>query len=239
MAQVTNPSVVIVAHGSPSDPDTQETVLAALAAQVDAALPYITVSSATLAKPRSFETTIKTLDAPHLYPFFMADGYFVKRILAEKAAAHDLAVLRPFGHEPALAACIETALSDHMSCHGLNASETTLLVAAHGSAVSQKNAETTKSITARLQTTLGFKSARCGFIEQSPLLENVARDIGQAICLPFFALRAGHYVDDIPTALALAGFSGTVLSPFIEWPQTAQLIAESLAAQLKVTEATT
>ena len=239
MAQVTNPSVVIVAHGSPCDPEPQEAALAALAAQVDAALPDITVTSATLAKPRSFETTIKPLDAPLLYPFFMADGYFVRRILAEKAAAHDLAVLRPFGHEPALAASIETALSDHMSRHGLHRSQTTLLVAAHGSSVSQKNAETAKSITAHLRKALGFKSARCGFIEQPPFLEDVARDIGQAICLPFFALRAGHYEDDLPAALKIADFSGTVLPPFIEWSHTADLITKSLARQLSRTKAST
>ncbi|MCW8843807.1 MAG: cobalamin biosynthesis protein CbiX, partial [Rhodobacteraceae bacterium] len=115
--------------------------------------------------------------------------------------------------------------------------ETALLVAAHGSAVSQKNAETTMTLTDHLEKSLGFKSACAGFVEQDPFLGDVALDLGQAICLPFFALRAGHYIDDVPEALASAEFSGPVLPPFIEWPQTVSLIAESLATQIAQHEA--
>ncbi|MBR9843823.1 MAG: cobalamin biosynthesis protein CbiX [Rhodobacteraceae bacterium] len=222
------PSVLIVAHGSPSDPDTQEAALTALAAQVDAALPDIRVKGTTLAAPGCFEAAVAGLGTPLLYPFFMADGYFVRRILGDKAKTHGLTVLPPFGHEPALPSAIETALTDLLATKGWSAADTTLLVAAHGSAVSQKNAETTKALTARLHSALGFASALSGFVEQEPFLGDIARDLGQAICLPFFALRAGHYIDDVPEALASADFSGPVLPPFIEWPRTADLIAQSL-----------
>jgi sirohydrochlorin ferrochelatase len=230
MPQAPARSVLIVAHGSPSDPEPQEAALAELAAKVDTATPGLHVASATLAAPGRLDTMIKATGAPLLYPFFMADGYFVSRVLGEKAKARGLTVLPPFGHEPALQSGIETALSQTLAARGWRAQDTTLLVAAHGSAVSQKNAETTDALTARLQTALGFKSALSGFVEQDPLLGDVARDLGQAICLPFFALRAGHYIADVPEALANAGFSGPVLPPFIEWPQTPKLIAQSLAA---------
>ena len=55
--------------------------------------------------------------------------------------------------------------------------------------------------------------------------------MGQAICLQYFALNAGHVLDDVPAALTAAGFEGPVLPPFIDWPETAALIAASLAAQ--------
>ena len=239
MAQATNPSVLIVTHGSPSDPDTQEAALAALAARVDAALPDLRIAGATLAAPGRFETAVETLGAPYLYPFFMADGYFVRRILAERAKPYGLTVLPPFGHETTLYTYIEAALCECLAAKGWQATDTTLLVAAHGSAVSQKNAETTKALTTRLQTALGFQSAVCGFVEQEPFLGEVACDLGQAICLPFFALRAGHYIDDVPDALTSANFSGPVLPPFIEWPQTAELIAASLARLCTSPEATT
>lgn len=226
-------SVVIVTHGSPSEPDEQEAQLAALATKVDAALPGAEVTSATLAAPGRFEAVIAELEAPLLYPFFMADGYFVRRVLGEKAARAGLHVLAPFGHEPGLFDCIAHSLATHLAAQDWTADETTLVVAAHGSAVSQKNAETTTALTARLHAALGFKAATSGFVEQAPFLVDSARDLGQAICLPFFALRAGHYVDDLPEALDTAGFTGPVLPPFIEWPQTPMLIAESLSAQLR------
>lgn len=231
MPQSTAPPVLIVAHGSPSDPDTQETALTDLAAQVDAALPGIHVRGTTLAAPGCFEAAVADLGTPLLYPFFIADGYFVRRVLGDKAKTHGLKVLPPFGHEPALPSAIETALTDQLAIKGWTTTDTTLLVAAHGSAVSQKNSETTKALTTSLQASLGFRSALSGFVEQEPFLGDVARDLGQAICLPFFALRAGHYIDDVPEALASAKFSGPVLPPFIEWPNTAKLIAQSLARQ--------
>ncbi|MBR9852397.1 MAG: cobalamin biosynthesis protein CbiX [Rhodobacteraceae bacterium] len=230
MAQVTNPSVLLVAHGSPSDPDTQEAALTALANRVDSTLPGIRIRGATLAAPGCFETAVAELGAPLLYPFFMADGYFVHRILGAKA--HGLSVLSPFGHEPALTALIEATLIAKLANEGWKSSDTTLLVAAHGSAVSQKNAETTEALTARLQKSLGFRKTRSGFVEQEPFLGDVARDLGQALCLPFFALRAGHYIDDVPEALASCDFSGPVLPPFIEWSATPTLIAQSLSDQL-------
>ena len=228
-AQATDPSVLIVAHGSPSEPDAQEEALAKLAAEVDAAVPGIRVGGTTLAAPGAFDAAVERLGAPLLYPFFMADGYFVRRVLAEKAAQSGLTVLPPFGHEPGLIPCIQAALAEHLTSKGWQASETTLLVAAHGSAVSQKNAATTLALTAKLHESLGFANAVAGFVEQEPFLGDVIHDPGQAICLPFFALRAGHYVDDVPEALALAEFSGPVLPPLIEWPQTSALIAQSLS----------
>ncbi|WP_243614028.1 sirohydrochlorin chelatase [Shimia aestuarii] len=228
MQQTHTPSVLIVAHGSPSDPEVQEDALAALAAKVDALLPDIQVSSATLAAPGRFEAAVEKLGAPLLYPFFMADGYFVGRVIGKKAEALGLSVLPPFGHEPALTDTIMAALTECLAANEWHAKDTALLVAAHGSAVSEKNAETTKALTSRLESALGFSSAHPGFVEQEPFLGDAAQDLGQAICLPFFALRAGHYIEDVPDALASAAFSGPLLPPFIEWPQTPALIAQSL-----------
>jgi sirohydrochlorin ferrochelatase len=42
----------------------------------------------------------------------------------------------------------------------------------------------------------------------------VAKTFGPgALCLPFFAARGGHVIDDLPEALAEAGFSGRLLDP--------------------------
>ncbi len=58
-----------------------------------------------------------------------------------------------------------------------------------------------------------------GFVEETPSLADAARDLTPAICLPFFALRAGHVVDDVPAALAEAGFTGPLLPAIGEHPK--------------------
>jgi sirohydrochlorin ferrochelatase len=82
-----------------------------------------------------------------------------------------------------------------------------------------------------LQGRFGFKEMRTGFVEQEPWLKPAAKDLGQAICLPFFALVAGHMLDDVPEALEEADFAGPVLASFIDWAGTAQVIATALAAE--------
>ena len=74
-------NALIVAHGQPSDPAPAEAALAALAARVQAHLPARSVGSATLAAPGALETALNRL-APGgaVYPFFMADGIFVRDV---------------------------------------------------------------------------------------------------------------------------------------------------------------
>lgn len=236
-APATDGGVLIVAHGSPSDPAPQEEALRDLAARVAAQAPGLRVGGTTLAAPGAFEKAVADLDRPLIYPFFMAKGWFVRKPLAERAQPFGLHILPPFGLEPELDAAVADAITATLDRQGWAARETGLFVAAHGSAVSQKNAETTRALAARLALRLGMGRVATGFVEQEPRLETAARDLGQALCLPFFALRSGHYSDDLPRALDAAGFTGPVLPPFIEWPATARLIARSLAARATPAEA--
>ena len=50
------------------------------------------------------------------------------------------------------------------------------------------------------------------------------------ICLPLFATRADHVTDDLPRALAAAGFQGITLPPVGMAPAVPALIAESIKA---------
>ena len=59
-------------------------------------------------------------------------------------------------------------------------------------------------------------------------MQDQARDLGQAICLCYFALNAGHMLEDMPEALDTAAFTGPVLPAMIDWPQVPALIADSL-----------
>lgn len=221
-------SAILVAHGSPSDPEPQETALQGLAAKVQALLPDWQIRGATLAAPGRYDAAIDALESPLIYPFFMAQGYFTNRVLAPKSKAHGLTQLAPFGVEPGLADCATAVLQDTLDAQGWQARDTALLMAAHGSALSRTSAGSTHAMQQELAQRIPFRTTRAGFIEEPPLVRDQAQGLGQAICLCYFALNAGHMQDDMPEALDAAAFAGPVLPPMIDWPQVPALIADSL-----------
>ena len=220
--------VLIVAHGSPSDPESQERALRDLAERVGALAGGRRIGGVTLAAEGRFDAMVETLGTPLLYPYFMARGWFTGKVLAERAKARGLEVMAPFGVEPALVACAADKLRQVLAEQGWTAAETSLLVAAHGSAVSRTSADSAHAFADAMRARLGFATTRCGFVEQAPFLAEAAQGPAQSICLPFFALNSGHMLDDVPDALEGARFAGPVLASFIDWPETPALIADSL-----------
>ena len=238
MEQVTDlrsGAAVIVAHGFPSDPEPQDRALKALAASVAALRKGWTVRGATLALPGSLESALAGLDAPLVYPFFMAEGYFTGQVLPERLAkaAPAARLLPPFGSDPALVALAIRCALEGARDAGLDPRNSALLLAAHGSKVSASSRNTALAMARLLAAKTPFRRVSAGFIEEKPFLSAAARGLGPAICLPFFALRAGHVEDDVPRALAEAGFRGPVLPAIGEQAAVPRLIANALAGALQ------
>ncbi len=222
------PDALIVAHGSPADPDPQEDRLHALAANVGALLPDWRVQGATLAAEGALEAALDALERPLIYPFFMAEGWFTGTNLPRrlKSAGYEgLTQLRPFGTDPALIDLMAAAATRAMG------DETTLLIAAHGSKISRTSGDTTYAMADALAARTAFTTIKCGFVEEAPFLADVATDMGRGVCLPFFALRAGHVLGDIPDALEQAAFTGAHLPPIGEDAGVPALIAAALQRQ--------
>jgi sirohydrochlorin ferrochelatase len=73
-----------------------------------------------------------------------------------------------------------------------------------------------------------------GFIDQSPQLASLTGFGTGAVCLPFFAAEGGHVADDIPAALAEAGFQGRILPPVGLDPRVPALIAAAITTSREV-----
>ncbi|MFB2530580.1 sirohydrochlorin chelatase [Paracoccus sp. p4-l81] len=221
MAQVTD--AIILAHGQPSDPAPQQAVIEALAAAVGALAPGLRLRGATLAARGAIEAAAAGMVAPLIYPFFMAEGFFTRREVPrrlDRAGVKHARQLPPFGTERDLAGLIEQALSGADD----------VLLAGHGSQVSKTSTDTLEGVAACLRASGRYRRVVTGYVEQAPRLEDAARDLGSGVCLPFFALSAGHVTDDLPEALTLAGFRGPLLPPIGEHPGVPALIAASLTA---------
>lgn len=229
-------SALIVAHGQPSDPAPAEAEIAALAAQVAAHLPGWTVRSATLAAPGTLDRAVAGLDAPLVFPFFMADGWFIRSALPDRlarAGARSPRLMTPFGLLPetlALAAAIATAAA---AARGWAVPETTLILAAHGSGRSPYPREAADRAAQAIGETCAFAAIRCGFIEEAPEIAEVASGAGNhALCLPLFVARWGHVETDLPAALAKARFTGALLDPVGTAPEVPGIIARALSAAM-------
>jgi sirohydrochlorin cobaltochelatase len=228
------PGIVIVAHGSPSDPPRQEAAMACFASAVGRRLPGRSVASATLADPAALPRALAAAGGrARVYPMFMSDGWFVSSLLPKRLAAAGAAgieILPPFGLDPDLPAFCALRLAKAVEMEGLGPSATTLVVAAHGSPNDPRAAAAARSAANGIAARMPFAEVRVCFVDQPPFLAEGLSVRGPAICLPFFATAAGHVEEDLPKAVAAAGFAGTVLEPIGRSPRTPAFVARRLAA---------
>lgn len=227
-------SALIVAHGQPSDPNPAEADMTALAGLVAEHMPGWRVRSATLAAPTALKTALDTLENPVIFPFFMADGWFIRTLLPKRLAeaGHDgLSVLPPFGLLPATQTLAIRSIRNAALEKGWAEADTTLILAAHGSGRSPYPAEAARITEGAIAAETLFARIRTGFIEEEPALTDAARHAGdKALCLPLFVARWGHVIGDIPEALDAAGFTGHLLDPIGTHPDIPALIAAAIRA---------
>jgi len=231
-APATKPAAVIVSHGQPSDPDPAEIVLAALADDVARALPDWRIGSATLAKPGALDAALSEAGPrPLIYPMFMTSGWFTGDELRKRLGEGRAKVLQPLGLDSGLVGMAADLLNDTMRDQGWQARHTMLFIAAHGSGRSRNSAVDTQAFAEALADRIAFAELRVGFVEEPPYLADQAIGLGsQSICLPFFAAKGGHVIEDIPDALETADFKGRCLDPIGCLPDVAGLIAQALDA---------
>ncbi|MBS0564967.1 MAG: cobalamin biosynthesis protein CbiX [Proteobacteria bacterium] len=229
-------TALIVAHGQPSDPAPAEADLARLAARVAGLLPGWRVGSATLADRPAVARALAGLagggpSRPLVFPFFMAGGWFTRTALPARlaqAGAAGLTILPPFGLTEGLADLARATLTEAIAGQGWQAGATAIVLAAHGSGRSPAPAAAARRLADSVRAA-GVREVRLGFIEEPPSITEAASGAGaQALCLPLFVARWGHVTNDLPAALAAAGFRGHCLAPIGDQPQVPALIAAAL-----------
>lgn len=211
---------LIISHGQPSDPRPAGAEVEVLARQVAACLDGWEVAAATLAEAGALERGVAG-PSGLIYPLFMAEGWFTRTHLPKRVAAaggQGWTVLRPFGTDPAVARLTVDLARD--------AGRPVLLVG-HGSFRSPEPSRIVRDMAARIGAETG-RICRAAFIDQSPQIAEVARTMPDAACLPFFAARRGHVIDDLPEALDEAGFTGPRLPPVGLHHSVPALIAAAL-----------
>lgn len=236
MAPATERAALIVAHGWPSRPEGPEQAMHALAAAVAARLgPGWSVAGATLAKRGALAAALACLPAGAtllVYPHFMADGWFSTEELPRRlgrVGAAEPAVLPAFGRDPSVHALALSRAAEALAAQGWAPGEAALLLAAHGHPTDPRAAAAARAAARHLAASGLFREVATGFVDQPPYLAEAAHLAAPALCLPYFALNAGHVVTDLPQALAQARFPGPTLAPIGTDAQVPGIIAAALA----------
>lgn len=232
---MSSPSAIIIALGQPSDPNPHDVTMQAMAQKVAALLPGWTIRGATLESPGSVAAAAEGLDRPLVYPLFLANGFFMAQVLPKRLArlVPGATILPPFGVEAGFPTLVADTLVKAAREAGFDQAQTSILLAAHGSEMFPASRLSTEELAGEVARRTSFKTVAVGFIEEQPLIEEAARDLGQAICLPLFALSASHASVDVPESLAKAGFKGITLPPIGMHPSVPGLIAEALRNQMQ------
>jgi len=223
-------AAIIVAHGQPSEPGPPEATLAEFASHVAQTLPGWQVTSATLANPGALDAALAdSPENPLIYPMFMSQGWFTQTHLINRLGDHAARVALPFGVDPGLPDMADALLRGVLAEQGWRAEDTQLFLAGHGSGRSPNAARDTYAFAEALADRIQFSEQRVGFVEQPPHLEDAAAGLSaQSICLPFFAAKLGHVIDDIPEALNSTGFAGIRLDPVGCAPMAPALVSAAL-----------
>ena len=236
-AVCTGHAALIVAHGAPLAPGGPERVMRALAVSVAALLPGWVVRGATLAAPGAIKAALTDLPLGArllVYPHFMADGWFTTDELPRRlgeAGAGMLDILPAFGLDPAVQQLCLLRAGEAARAEKYPPGEAALLLAAHGSPSDPRPAAANAAVKF-LNQSGRFREVRAGFVDEAPYLGDAARIDGPAICLPFFAGRAGHVEIDLSAALAEANFPGPMLAPIGADAAVPGIIAAALVASV-------
>ena len=228
-----SPAALIVAHGQPSAPEGPEADLAAFAGRVSRELPGWRVRGTTLAAPGALAAAVAALGPGAIvYPLFMADGWFVGTHLPERlaeAGAQDTRLVAPLGLDPGLPVCMAGAAAAAAREMGHAPGEVVVLLAAHGSPSNPRPRRAAEAAARAMGAATAFREIRCGFVDEAPTIAEVAAGLaGPALCMPFFARRNGHVLEDLPQGLAQGGFPGPVLDPIGLDPAVPAMVAQAI-----------
>jgi sirohydrochlorin ferrochelatase len=189
-------------------------------------MPGWSVAAATLAEDGAMARAVGERTGGVVFPMFMAGGWFTRVQIPKKLAeigAEGWTVLEPFGCDPLV----------HDLCLELvrEARADQVILAAHGSFKSSAPSDIAFHVAERIGAETGAEVA-AGFIDQEPQLSSLT--VRGDVCLPFFAAEGGHVSDDIPAALAEAGFTGRILPPVGTDARVPGIIAAAIARGVPV-----
>lgn len=139
-------------------------------------------------------------------PIFMADGYFVRRILEPRvraaAGSANYRILAPLGLDPRLADLMCHEAEACALAHDLDPRACRLLIVGHGSEIGPASARATRRAGAVIAKLGRFAVVATAFLEEPEFLADALKSSPQpTIVSGFFSGDGLHAGEDVPTAI--------------------------------------
>ncbi len=172
-----------------------------------------------------------------VYPLFMADGYFTRKVLPRRVA-DALAALRavlevayapPLGADDALPALVAQRTLAAAEMAGYVPSRSRLLVVGHGSKIGPASAEATRKFAARLRPLVSFSQVETAFLEEEEFVGDALRRTAcPTVVEGFFSGDGLHAGDDVPEALRKTGANAVYAGSIGADPRLSALISSAV-----------
>lgn len=234
-------AVVLAAHGDRGGTGANDALLFHRDTLVRADR-YASVSAGVLKGDLTLEAALSAADASSarhiaVYPFFMADGYFVRTRLAGRLAAAGLrlpwTLLSPLGVDPELPHLILRQSLAAAEAAGFQSAATDLLVVGHGSQIGPASADATRAAAARIAAANTFRSVTTAFLEEPPSVAEALHAATEPVVVTgFFSGDGLHAGEDVPEAIAASGRRAVYAGPIGGDPAVAPLIERELQSLL-------
>ncbi len=233
-------AVILAAHGDRGGQDRNATLLRHCAA-LSATGGFHSVTAGILRGEPSLEDTVRNVLAAGakclaVYPMFMAEGYFTRKVLTQRLAALeipvDVTVLPPLGADARLPGLMLGEAVAAAQAAGFDVGTTRLVVVGHGSKIGPASADATRVVADVLRRSGRFGAVETAFLEEAEFLEDALRrgDGQPTVVSGFFSGDGLHAAEDVPEAIAETGANAVYAGSIGRSSAVAHMIRSTLTA---------
>jgi sirohydrochlorin cobaltochelatase len=218
-------ALLIVAHGSTVNPDSNAPTLAH-AAEIRRRKVFANVGCAFWKEEPSLRDAIFLFDpelVPEVYvvPNFISEGYFTQTVVPRELGLNGRITKRangqiwkycePVGNHPMMTDLLLQRA--HQVAPGIDLGETTLLIVAHGTDLNENSAVAAKREAEKIRGLGKYAAVLNVYMEEPPLVSDWRKltKTRNVVVVPFFISDGLHSYEDIPRLLGIASKGSTRL----------------------------
>ena len=222
MAPKNKTSLLIVAHGSTVNPDSSAPTLAH-AAEIRHRRIFAEVECAFWKEEPSLRDAIFLFDPESIrevdvVPNFISEGYFTQTVVPRELELNGRTTKRPdgqvwkycdpVGNHPMMTHLLLRRAQE--IAPGIPESETTLLIAAHGTDLNENSAVAAKREAEKIRALGRYAAVLNVYMEESPLVSDWKKltKTRNVVVVPFFISDGLHSYEDIPVLLGIVVAAG-------------------------------
>ena len=222
MEYTSDAALLIVAHGSTVNPDSNVPTLAH-AAEIRRRKIFADVECAFWKEEPSLRDAIFLFDPEsirqvHVVPNFISEGYFTQTVVPRELELNGRTTRRPndqvwnycdpVGNHPMVTELLLKRARE--IAPGVDSADTSLLIVAHGTDLNENSAVAAKREAEKIRALATYATVLNVYMEEAPLVSDWRKltKTRNVVVVPFFISDGLHTYEDIPVLLGIAVAAG-------------------------------